>query len=600
MNLSEQSMDTSASCSESNSCSSSGAGAGNDDDIETTTSLIDPVVLIAIVELEELFDATTIGGCDTTNSNNNNVFITKIRIHRSEVTEDTTSTSVVSLPEPQPIPSNTTRFHTYIYTVQDLRNKIYSHFAGRTIRLDDTTTTTTTTTTSIHELYHISMYDSIKNEYKSIPEDDTCNVISLFGTRWRIRVVATKNMISSSSSLSLTPPILAIKGKYFTDEMNDDDGTIKLLNGNYTLQFGHKNLLYTTATTTNAIASTGLQIWDGAILLSRYIEYYYGTILSNRLYGQHILELGSGCGIVGMTAAILGATSVTVTDLPELIPFLQSNVNINVETIQKARDDQLLFTNHNNTEFITCRSLDWTEPIPSDITQTTYTLILIADCIWIESLVTPLFATLKELTNPSNHVNVPNFDDSINETTMHASTNNIGMINVPDTIVEDEFANYSISHLDLNKPQFIEKAKNEMDDESPVNSNTDIYYKSTGSVGTHNYSHTRFHHSNLDATTNINHDRSISNNSMDLSYQLQTSSSVLDYQQQDVPTTTSSTTTTATNSGPTVLISYQQRGKSTHETFIKELYELFTHVEIVTAPNLNYPQDIFYLYSCRR
>jgi ribosomal protein L11 methylase PrmA len=44
--------------------------------------------------------------------------------------------------------------------------------------------------------------------------------------------------------------------------------------------------------------------------------------------GQRVLELGAGCGLVGMLAATLGA-SVTVTDMADVVTHLQANIERN-------------------------------------------------------------------------------------------------------------------------------------------------------------------------------------------------------------------------------------------------------------------------------
>jgi hypothetical protein len=47
----------------------------------------------------------------------------------------------------------------------------------------------------------------------------------------------------------------------------------------------------------------GTSVWDASVVLSKYIEKaYYG----NRLKGKRVLEVGAGCGLVGIFMAVKG------------------------------------------------------------------------------------------------------------------------------------------------------------------------------------------------------------------------------------------------------------------------------------------------------
>ncbi|KAL9100320.1 MAG: hypothetical protein Q9163_004283, partial [Psora crenata] len=67
----------------------------------------------------------------------------------------------------------------------------------------------------------------------------------------------------------------------------------------------------------------GHHLWNGAIVLSRYLEQHPSLVC-----GKHVLELGAGAGLPGIVAGMLGAARVLLTDYPdaELIENLQWNI----------------------------------------------------------------------------------------------------------------------------------------------------------------------------------------------------------------------------------------------------------------------------------
>ena len=155
----------------------------------------------------------------------------------------------------------------------------------------------------------------------------------------------------------------------------------------------------------------------------------------------------------------------------------------------------------------------------------------------------------------------------------------------------EPMANCSISHMDLGK------SKTSLD-ESPVNSDADIYHQQSSQhlSGLANF------HDNHASFSNAQEQSMPPLEIESDSKEFQAALSLLlnEKQPQESGGDDPELNTTHIGHETTVLISYQRRGKSTHETFMRELYALFTVVERVSVPNLDYPQDVFYLYSCRR
>ena len=92
--------------------------------------------------------------------------------------------------------------------------------------------------------------------------------------------------------------------------------------------------------------------------------------------------------------ALLGAKTVLMTDLEYALPLMRENVKRNKINFQ----DQI----------ISCRECDWLNPPElhklfecksDDNSLGPYQdIILVADCVWLSSLVSPLLQTLKRYT----------------------------------------------------------------------------------------------------------------------------------------------------------------------------------------------------------
>ena len=117
--------------------------------------------------------------------------------------------------------------------------------------------------------------------------------------------------------------------------------------------------------------SLGLKTWTSSLLLSRRL-----AALSKHLpsCNPRVLELGSGTGLVGLAAASIWQeqiSEVLLTDLPEIVPNLQRNIELNS------------CSSGGSTPQVHSRILDWSDraDVPKTVDEA-YLVILAADPIY--------------------------------------------------------------------------------------------------------------------------------------------------------------------------------------------------------------------------
>ncbi|BFZ64032.1 Protein-lysine N-methyltransferase rrg1 [Saitoella coloradoensis] len=139
----------------------------------------------------------------------------------------------------------------------------------------------------------------------------------------------------------------------------------------------------------------GLKTWGTSFLLAKRLPLLFppptttNTSASESPRKIRALELGAGTGLVGLAAASTLGWSVHLTDLPEIIPNLQKNIDLNEETIHAA--------NGRATSGI----LDWNTPDLTHPSLRDLDIVLASDCLYASSHPT-LVAHVTSLTLPRN------------------------------------------------------------------------------------------------------------------------------------------------------------------------------------------------------
>lgn len=125
-------------------------------------------------------------------------------------------------------------------------------------------------------------------------------------------------------------------------------------------------------------------MWDGAVALAFYLERLPPSIKQSISKQGGVLELGSGTGLAGLAAAAALGLPVTLTDLPNALPALERNVNLQTSQLR---------------ELITVAPCDWnlSLDIQSPLLAPPWGLIIASDCVWVAHLVEPFVTMLERL-----------------------------------------------------------------------------------------------------------------------------------------------------------------------------------------------------------
>ena len=134
---------------------------------------------------------------------------------------------------------------------------------------------------------------------------------------------------------------------------------------------------------------------DAGLVLSAYLSTILSGIPSSKALPKlpfletilskpelNVLELGAGCGIVGITLFQLlpGISKMILTDLPEATSILTHNISLCSPAPQHS-------------------VLDWSQPLPAPVVSTRWNLVLIADCTYNPDVVPDLVQTLGRLAD---------------------------------------------------------------------------------------------------------------------------------------------------------------------------------------------------------
>lgn len=155
------------------------------------------------------------------------------------------------------------------------------------------------------------------------------------------------------------------------------------------LEHGRKHISLRIAQ--HATKDVGCQVWYASRVLCSYLEHREVHGPEPPLFhGQRILELGAGCGLVGILGAHLGG-AVTLTDIEDVLPRARQNVDLNPLGQYEAGALEV-------------EELCWGTDIRQDFGRGNFDVIIGCDIIYADHLHGSLITTLLQLVSDKTEV----------------------------------------------------------------------------------------------------------------------------------------------------------------------------------------------------
>ncbi|PPJ59099.1 hypothetical protein CBER1_01663 [Cercospora berteroae] len=145
--------------------------------------------------------------------------------------------------------------------------------------------------------------------------------------------------------------------------------------------------------------SIARHLWDGSQALAQHIDYTISldqpttlplleyVLISATYRRTNIIELGCGCGTVGISVAqSIPDCNVLLTDLDEAKELVEANI----AKMQPAMASRARF-----------QSVDWLEPLPSNLETRKNDLIIVSECTYNTDTLEPLVGMLVSLMTRS-------------------------------------------------------------------------------------------------------------------------------------------------------------------------------------------------------
>ncbi|RZB60827.1 Protein N-lysine methyltransferase METTL21A isoform B [Glycine soja] len=171
---------------------------------------------------------------------------------------------------------------------------------------------------------------------------------------------------------------------------------------------------------------TGAVMWDSGVVLGKFLEHAVDSGMLV-LQGKKIVELGSGCGLVGCIATLLGS-EVIVTDLPDRLRLLRKNIETNMKHVSLRGS-------------VTATELTWGEDPDPELIDPKPDFVIGSDVVYSEGAVVDLLETLMQLSGPNTTIFLAGElrNDAILEYFLEAAMDNFTIGRVEQTLWHPDY-----------------------------------------------------------------------------------------------------------------------------------------------------------------
>lgn len=115
-----------------------------------------------------------------------------------------------------------------------------------------------------------------------------------------------------------------------------------------------------------------------------------------------VLEIGAGCALPGITAGLLGAKVVILTDMPEQMSHLQQNVDLNSKQCPSCQFICVSFMFGDSMEDLLSQLQQHIPPLSMDLAKLSIDVVLGCDVAYDVSLHDPIVSSLHSLLLPTS------------------------------------------------------------------------------------------------------------------------------------------------------------------------------------------------------